>query len=105
VARLGVGYDQIDLTAAQRHGVAIAMAFGTNHEAVADMTLTLMAAGTHRLIEYDAKIRRGEWGTFYHGRLHGTTVGIVGFGRIGRAVAKRCQGFNMQVLVADPIMD
>ena len=44
-------------------------------------------------------------GPLFHGRLHGTTIGLVGFGRIGRAVAKRCQGFNMEILVADPVMD
>jgi D-3-phosphoglycerate dehydrogenase / 2-oxoglutarate reductase len=105
VARMGVGHDQIDLAAATRHRVAVAMAFGTNHEAVADMALTFMAALAHRLTEYDQKVRSGGWGSLFHGRLHGTTLGLVGFGRIGRAVAKRAQGFNMEVLVADPVMD
>jgi quinol monooxygenase YgiN len=105
VARLGVGHDAIDLRAATRHGVAIAMAFGTNHEPVADMAFTLMAALTHRLLDYHRRVETGSWGPTFHGRLHGTTIGIVGFGRIGRAVAKRCQGFNMEVLVADPVMD
>jgi phosphoglycerate dehydrogenase-like enzyme len=45
------------------------------------------------------------WGSMLHGRLHGSTVGIVGFGRIGRAVARRCLGFNMEVLVADPVAE
>ncbi len=105
VARLGVGHDAIDLRAATRHGVAIAMAFGTNHEPVADMAFTLMAAVTHRLLDYHRRVETGSWGPLFHGRMHGTTIGIVGFGRIGRAVAKRCQGFNMEVLVADPVMD
>ena len=50
-------------------------------------------------------MRAGGWGTLLHGRLHETTVGVIGFGRIGRAVAKRCLGFNMDVLVADPVAD
>ncbi len=105
VARLGVGHDAIDLRAATRHGVAVAMAFGTNHEPVADMAFTLMSAVTHRLLDYHRRVETGAWGPLFHGRLHGTTIGIVGFGRIGRAVAKRCQGFNMEILVADPVMD
>jgi D-3-phosphoglycerate dehydrogenase len=105
VARLGVGYDQVDVPAATRHGVAVAMAFGSNHEVVADHAMALMAAVAHRIVEYDRRARAGDWGSRFHGRLHGTTVGIVGFGRIGRALAKRCQGFNMEVLVADPVAE
>ena len=111
VARMGVGFDAIDVAAATRHGVAIAMAFGTNHEAVADFAFSMMAALASQLFDYDRGIRGGEWGGFFsgadhgHARLHGTTVGIIGFGRIGRALAKRCQGFGMDVLVSDPVMD
>lgn len=105
VARLGVGYDQVDVEAATRAGVAVAMAFGTNHDAVADHAMALMAAAAHRIAAYDRKVRAGGWGTAFHGRLHGTTVGIVGFGRIGRALARRCLGFNMEVLVCDPLVD
>jgi phosphoglycerate dehydrogenase-like enzyme/quinol monooxygenase YgiN len=105
IARLGVGYDQIDLEAATRRGVAVAMAFGTNHDAVADHAFALMAACASRIPVYDARVRAGGWGSVFHGRLHGTTVGIVGFGRIGRALAKRCHGFGMEVVVADPFMD
>ena len=105
VARLGVGYEHVDVAAATRHGVAVAMAFGTNHDAVADHALALMAAAAHRIAEYDRRMRGGSWGPLLHGRLHETTVGVVGFGRIGRAVAKRCLGFNMEVLVADPVAE
>ena len=105
VAGMGVGYEHVDVAAATRHGVAVAMAFGTNHDAVADHTMALMAAAAHRIAEYDRRVRAGGWGTLLHGRLHETTVGMVGFGRIGRAVAKRCLGFNMEVLVADPVAD
>ncbi|MFO1037644.1 MAG: NAD(P)-dependent oxidoreductase [Geminicoccaceae bacterium] len=105
IARLGVGYDQIDVSAATRHGVAVAMAFGTNHEAVADHAFALMGALAHRIRDYDERVRKGGWGSLFHGRLQGTTVGLVGFGRIGRAMAKRAQGFAMEVLVADPFAD
>lgn len=105
IARLGVGYDQVDIAAATRNGTAVGMAFGTNHEAVADHTFALMGALATRAIAYDREVRDGAWTTHFHGRLHGTTVGLVGFGRIGRAVAKRCKGFAMDVLVHDPVMD
>jgi D-3-phosphoglycerate dehydrogenase / 2-oxoglutarate reductase len=105
VARVGVGYEHVDLPAATRHGVAVAMAFGTNHDAVADHALSLMAAAAHRIVEYDRKVRAGGWGTLLHGRIHEAVVGVVGFGRIGRAVAKRCLGFNMEVLIADPVAE
>ncbi len=105
IARLGVGFDAVDLAAATRHGVAVAMAFGSNHEPVADHAFALMAALAHAIPRYDRAVREGRWQLLFHGRLTGATVGIVGFGRIGRALAKRCQGFGMEVLVADPLMD
>lgn len=105
IARLGVGFDRIDLAAATRHGVTVAMAFGTNHDAVADHAMALLAAAAHRIVEYDRRAREGAWGSLYHGRLHGTTMGVVGFGRVGRALARRCLGFSMEVLVADPVAE
>lgn len=105
IARLGVGHDQVDLPAATRYGVAVAMAFGTNHETVADHAMSLLAAVAHRIVEYDRRVRRGEWGSLLHGQLHETVVGVVGFGRVGRALARRCLGFNMDVLVADPVAE
>ena len=105
VARVGVGYDQVDVAAATRHGAAVAMAFGTNHDAVADHAMALIAAAAHRVVEYDRRVREGRWGSLFHGRLNEACAGIVGFGRIGRALAKRCLGFNMEVLVCDPVAE
>lgn len=105
IARLGVGHDQVDVAAATRHGVTVAMAFGTNHDAVADHAMALLAAAAHRIVEYDRRVRAGTWGSLFHGRLHETCVGVVGFGRVGRALARRCLGFNMDVLVADPVAE
>jgi phosphoglycerate dehydrogenase-like enzyme/quinol monooxygenase YgiN len=105
VARVGVGHDQVDVAAATRHGAAVAMAFGTNHDAVADHAMALIAAAAHRVVEYDRRVREGRWGSLFHGRLNEACAGIVGFGRIGRALAKRCLGFNMEVLVCDPVAE
>ena len=101
VARFGVGYDMIDVPAATRHGVAIAMAFGANHEAVADFTLALMLGLSTNLVAHHQRAKSGGWGCGFHGAFWGATAGIVGLGRIGRAVARRCQGFGMRILAYD----
>lgn len=105
VARFGVGYDRVDVAAATRHGVAIAMAFGTNHEAVADGAFTLMAAAAGRIVMRDRQVRSGGWGDAFHQGLWRATVGVVGMGRIGRAFIRRCGGFEMRVLCHDPAGD
>jgi phosphoglycerate dehydrogenase-like enzyme len=105
VARMGVGYDAVDVPAATRHGVAVAMGFGTNHEAVADMAFALMAALSNRLFAYHQEVIERRWGGHFQPGLWRSTVGIVGLGRIGRALARRCRGFEMRVLAYDPIAD
>jgi phosphoglycerate dehydrogenase-like enzyme len=101
IARFGVGYDQVDIAAASRHGVAVAMAFGTNHEAVADHAFALIAALGNRILLDHQKVMGGGWGSTLHLSLWRSTVGIVGLGRIGRALARRCRGFEMRVLACD----
>jgi len=101
VARYGVGYDKIDVAAATRHGVMIAMAFGTNHEAVADSAFTLMAALVQKTVTHHLRVRGGGWGLEVHPGLWRMTVGIIGLGRIGKAMARRCPGFEMRVLAHD----
>lgn len=105
VARYGVGYDMVDVAAATRHGVAVAMAFGTNHEAVADSAFTLMAAIVGNVVSAHLEVKRGGWGTDLHPGLWRATVGIVGLGRIGKAVARRCRGFEMRILAHDAVPD
>jgi D-3-phosphoglycerate dehydrogenase / 2-oxoglutarate reductase len=105
VARMGVGYDQVDVAAATRHGVAVAMAFGTNHEAVADHAFALIAALGCQLLPYHDKVMAGRWGGNIHASHWQSSVGIIGLGRIGRAVARRCKGFEMRVLAYDTVKD
>ncbi len=105
VARMGVGYDQVDVAAATRHGVVVAMGFGTNHEAVADLAFTMMAALSNRLFAYHREVMEGRWGGHFHPGLFRKTVGILGLGRIGRALARRCRGFEMRVLAYDAVPD
>ncbi len=106
IARFGVGYDQIDVDAATRHGVTVAMAFGANHESVADGAFTLLCACACDLPRKHALVAGGGWGTGFHTGIWRKTVGIIGFGRIGKALARRCKrGFDMRVLAYDPVPD
>ncbi len=102
VARYGVGYDAVDVAAATRHGVAIAMAFGANHEAVADSAFTLLASVVQQTVPTHLYVKSGGWRSGkIHPGLWKLTVGIIGLGRIGKAMARRCRGFDMRLLAYD----
>ena len=105
VARFGVGWDKVDVDAATRHGIAVAMAFGANHESVADGAMALALALSVNLFGLHRRVAQGGWGADFHSGLWGRTMGIVGLGRIGRAVARRAQGFAMRVLAYDAAPD
>jgi D-3-phosphoglycerate dehydrogenase / 2-oxoglutarate reductase len=103
VARFGVGHDRIDEAAATRHGVAVAMAFGTNHEPVADGTLALLLACARDLPRKHILVASGGWGSGFDYGIWRKTMGIIGLGRIRQAVARRARlGFEIRVLAADP---
>jgi phosphoglycerate dehydrogenase-like enzyme len=106
IARCGVGYDAIDVEAASELGVAVLITPDANSEGVADFTLTLMLACLRKLIVMDKAARSGVWRPAgLAGDLAGATVGIVGLGRIGRAVAQRLRGFSCRILGVDPFVD
>jgi phosphoglycerate dehydrogenase-like enzyme len=105
IARVGVGTDSIDLQAATDAGVVVTTTPGANCETTADHALALILAALRRVVEHDASVRRGEWrrgGDLTPWELHRATVGLIGFGDIGRAVARRLRGFNVELLVCDP---
>jgi phosphoglycerate dehydrogenase-like enzyme len=107
VARVGVGTDSIDLPAATAAGVVVTTTPGANQETTADHALAMILATVRRVVEHDAQVRRDEWlrgGAMTPWELHGTTVGIVGFGTIGQAVARRLSGFGTRILLADPAL-
>jgi phosphoglycerate dehydrogenase-like enzyme len=104
VAKHGVGVDNIDVAAAAAHGVAVVNAPGSNSGGVADLTLALVLAVARRLPEADASCRRGEWARFPGVELAGKTLAILGYGRIGRAVAVRARAFGLHVLAYDPYL-
>jgi phosphoglycerate dehydrogenase-like enzyme len=106
IARVGVGVDSIDLDAATAHGVAVTVTPGANEATVADHTLALMLAVLRRIRERDQEIREGEWnrtGDHAPWTLTGCTVGLIGYGRIGRLVAQRLTGFGVELLASDPV--
>lgn len=105
VANMAVGYDNIDVPACTERGVLVTNTPDVLTEATADMTWALLLAAARRLPEGDRALRGGEWGPWHPTwllgrRVSGATLGIVGPGRIGRAVAQRAQGFGMTVLYA-----
>ena len=108
VSNFGVGYDNIDVAAATRHGVLVCNTPGVLSDAVADLTLGLIVALARRLIDSERSVREGQWmrGAAQLGSdLKGKTLGIIGLGRIGREVARRAQPFGMQVCFHDQSRD
>jgi phosphoglycerate dehydrogenase-like enzyme len=105
IARVGVGVDSIDLAAATEHGVAVTVTPGANEMIVAEHTVAMMLALLRRLPEHDGGIREGLWertGPALPRSLRGATVGLIGYGQIGRLVAARLAPFEPQILVCDP---
>jgi len=108
VANVAVGYNNIDVAAARRRGVVVTNTPDVLTETTADFAWTLLMAAARRVVEADHFSRSGqwqkwEWDLLWGADIFGKTLGIVGFGRIGRAVARRALGFNMRVLYQDAV--
>jgi glyoxylate reductase len=105
IANYAVGYDNVDVDAAARRGIPVGNTPDVLTDATADLAFTLLLAAARRLPEATATVLDGTWDTWdptgLLGRsVYGKTLGIIGAGRIGQAVAKRATGFDMEVLVA-----
>src|SRR5581483_3724984 len=105
IARVGVGFDAVDVAAATAHGTAVTIAPGTNQESVAEHTFALMLAAAKRVVQQHVGVARGGWPRGATQPLRGRTLGIAGLGRIGKAVAIRGQAFGMKLLAYDPFPD
>jgi phosphoglycerate dehydrogenase-like enzyme len=102
IARWGAGYDSVDLAAATQQGIVVTYTPGLLDEAVADYAFALLLALARRVHEGHLAVLANEWTPGWGHDVAGKTLGIVGFGRIGLAVAHRARGFNMRVLAYNP---
>ncbi|HEX9550708.1 MAG TPA: D-glycerate dehydrogenase [Candidatus Limnocylindrales bacterium] len=106
VSNFAVGFDNVDVAACTRRGIPVGNTPGVLTETTADLAWALLMAAARRVAEGDRYVRAGRWRTWgpmllMGPDIHGGTLGIVGFGRIGQAVARRAQGFGMTVLYYD----
>jgi lactate dehydrogenase-like 2-hydroxyacid dehydrogenase len=106
VSNYAVGFDNVDVGACARRGIPVGNTPGVLTDTTADLAWALLMAAARRLPEGDRYVRNGEWKTWgplllLGPDVHGATIGIVGFGRIGQAVARRAQGFGMEILYHD----
>lgn len=104
VAKHGVGVDNIDVAAATARGITVVNAPGSNTGAVADLAFGLLLSLVRHIPAAHASTVAGRWERFYGPELAGRTLAVIGFGRIGRAVARRARGFDMQVVAHDPYL-
>ena len=106
ISQCAVGYDNIDISAAASRGILVGNTPGVLTDATADFAFTLLMAAGRRISEAVDYVRAGKWNTWgltllLGQDIFGGTLGLIGFGRIGQAVAKRAQGFDMRVLYYD----
>ena len=108
VSNVAVGFNNIDVAAARRRGVVVTNTPDVLTETTADFAWALLMAAARRVVEADQFARSGQWTRWqwdllWGNDVHGKTLGIIGFGRIGRAVARRALGFGMRVLYHDAV--
>lgn len=102
LVRFGVGFDKVDLKAASKNGIAVARTTAANTSGVAEMALTLILSTKRMINQNQACVNTGNWVKNVGNELIGATVGILGFGNIGRKLAELLKGFDCTVLVYDP---
>jgi glyoxylate reductase len=107
ISQMAVGFDNIDIAAATRKGIPVGNTPGILTETTADFTWALLMAAARRVVEGDKEVRAGIWRAWGPDvltgvDLYGATLGIIGFGRIGQAIARRAKGFGMRILFSDP---
>ena len=104
-ARMGVGYDAVDVAAATERGVVVSITPGANEHSVAEQTIALLSGVTRGFPGRLDEVRRGQWIRRSLPRLAGRTMGLVGLGRIGKAVAPLALGLGLKVIAYDPYPD
>ncbi len=102
ISRCGVGLDSLDLVAADEQGITVTITPGGPTSSVSELTLGLMLAACRRVVEADLNIRNDRWGSLMGRLLAAQTIGLIGAGRIGLAVARLCKAFGCEVIAYDP---
>ncbi len=105
IARYGVGVDNIDLSAAKRHGVVVTNTPGANAKSVAELTIGLILSLARSIPQAAYQTKLGAWPRFNGTSLEGKTVGLIGLGAIGKQVAKRLKGFDCRIIAYDVFAD
>jgi lactate dehydrogenase-like 2-hydroxyacid dehydrogenase len=110
ISNFAVGYDNVDVAAATARGIPVGNTPGVLTETTADMAFALLMAAARRIVEGADYVRAGKWRTWGPTLLlghdiHGATLGLIGMGRIGQAVARRASGFEMKIIYFDPYCD
>jgi phosphoglycerate dehydrogenase-like enzyme len=105
IARVGVGYDEVDVNAATERGIVVTTTPGCNHRSVAEFAMALMLQCARRMAENLQLGRDGEWTWVQGDDMAGKTLGIIGLGTIGKEVAKRARAFDMNVVAYDIVRD
>jgi D-3-phosphoglycerate dehydrogenase len=104
ISRYGVGVDAVNVGAATRSGVVVTITPGANSVAVAELAIALLMALARSIPYHDRVAKLGKWSRVQGMELTGATLGVVGYGRIGREVAQRAHGLGMNVLAYDPLL-
>ena len=108
IGRTGVGYNNIDIEAATRRGIPVVFTPGVNTRTVAEASIALLLAACKRIVYWDRELKSGNWtsrNNFSSMEMEGATLGIVGFGNIGRELALLARPFRMRLLAFDPYVD
>jgi glyoxylate reductase len=108
ISNYAVGFDNVDIPEASKRGIIVGNTPGVLTDTTADLTCALILSAARRIVEGDRTVRAGKWKTWgpmilLGQDVHGATLGIIGLGRIGVAVAKRAKGFGMQLLYHDVV--
>ena len=105
ISKVGIGLDRMDIPAATKRNIVVTNTPNANCQSVADLTFTLLLSLARRVIEANSYLLNGEWKPLIGTELWNKTIGIIGLGRIGKAVASRARGFDMNILAYDVYQD
>lgn len=105
ISRIGIGYDSVDVKHATKKGIAVTTCPGAGAEAVAEQAFALMLAVGRQIIPGDKNSHEGKWEKVIGPAMYRKTLGIIGFGRIGKKLAEIVCGFDMKILAYDPVCD